>query len=85
MSDRLTALILLAIALVFIGYAASASAGSVTFAQVCSGATYRQVGADLQVWCPGNTKLPWLTYKGCKNARVTWDRTQSRVKVTCQS
>jgi hypothetical protein len=82
MSDRLTALLLLAIAVVFVLYAATASAGSVTFAQVCSGATYRQVGADLQVWCPGNTKLPWLTYKGCARARVLRDGA-GNVKVVC--
>ena len=83
MSDRLTALILLAIAATFVLYAASAAAGSVTFANVCSGARFKQVGDDLQITCPGSTK-PWLTYKGCRQARVLRDGA-GNFKVICGS
>ena len=65
MSDRLTALILICIALLFI--ANVAFAGSVTFANMCAGARYVQKGPDLQIWCGSQL---WLTYKGCARARV---------------
>ena len=82
LTERQVLAILLAITLLFA--CLSAFAGSVTFADVCTPARYVQRGPDLLIYCPGQA-TPWMTFKGCKNARVTWDRTQSRVKVTCQS
>lgn len=82
LTERQVLAILLAITLLFA--CLSAFAGSVTFADVCVPARYVQRGPDLLIYCPGQA-TPWMTFKGCKNARVTWDRTQSRVKVTCQS
>ena len=80
-ANRLAVLVLLVICALFVG---AAFAGSVTFADVCTPARYVQRGPDLLIFCP-NQAAPWMTFKGCRNARVTWDRTQSRVKVTCQS
>ena len=61
--------------------AGPAWAGSVTFADVCEPARFRQVGADLLIYCTGQA-APWLTYKGCPKASVR--RTAvGRYVVTC--
>jgi hypothetical protein len=81
MTERQVLACLLAISLLFA--ALSVMAGSVTFADVCQPARYVQKGSDLLIYCPGEAQ-PWLTYKGCKGARVTWDRTKTKIKVVCQ-
>jgi hypothetical protein len=81
MTERQVLACLLAISLLFA--ALSVMAGSVTFADVCQPTRYVQRGSDLLIYCPGEAR-PWLTYKGCKGARVTWDRTKTKVKVVCQ-
>jgi hypothetical protein len=78
---RLFVAVMLFIALCFV--ALTAFAGSVTFCDVCTPARYVQRGSDLLIYCPGEAQ-PWLTYKGCKNARVTWDRTKTKIRVVCQ-
>jgi hypothetical protein len=81
MNNKLFMAVMLAIAILFV--ALTALAGSVTFADVCVPAKYVQRGSDLQIYCPNQT-LPWMTVKGCAKARVTWDRTQTKVKIVCQ-
>jgi hypothetical protein len=81
MSERQVLAWLLAIALLFA--CLHAFAGSVTFADVCVPTRYVQRGSDLLIYCPGEA-LPWLTFKGCKSARVTWDRAKTKVRVVCQ-
>jgi hypothetical protein len=81
MNNKLFMAVMLAIAILFV--ALTALAGSVTFADVCQPAKYVQRGADLLIYCP-NQVAPWLTFRGCKGARVTWDRTQTKIKVVCQ-
>jgi hypothetical protein len=81
MIERQVLVSLLAIALLFA--ALTAVAGSVTFADVCVPARYVQKGSDLLIYCPNQT-LPWMTVKGCKGARVTWDASKTKVKIVCQ-
>ena len=80
MSNKIAALVLLAISALFVGYAV---AGSLTFADVCTPARYVQRGTDLLVYCADRT-WPWLTLKNCRNARVTLDRTKTRVTINCE-
>jgi hypothetical protein len=79
LSERQALAILLGISLLFA--ALSAFAGSVTFADVCSGARFVQAKNDLQIYCPGQA-LPWMTYKGCPKARVL-KTSNGNVRVTC--
>jgi hypothetical protein len=68
--------------IVLSAFAIAAYAGSVTFADVCTPARYVQRGSDLLIYCPGEAQ-PWLTFKGCPKARVTWDRTKTKVTIVC--
>jgi hypothetical protein len=81
MNNKLFMAVMLAIAILFV--ALTAFAGSVTFADVCVPTRYVQRGADLLIYCPGEAQ-PWLTFRGCKGARVTWDRTKTKIRVVCQ-
>jgi hypothetical protein len=81
MNNKLFMAVMLAIAILFV--ALTALAGSVTFADVCTPTRYVQKGSDLLIYCPGEAQ-PWLTFKGCKGARVTWDRTKTKIRVVCQ-
>lgn len=84
MLHRLLGLLLVSVALAVAAATGPATVppGPVTFANVCKGFTLKQVGTDLQVWCPGATK-PWMTYRPCASAKARM--VNGTVQITCNN
>ena len=58
------------------------AAKPITFCGVCPGYMISKKGNDVLIRCPGEPlDKPWMTFKDCKNPKVT--RTPTMVTINC--